>query len=306
MNAMIKISFFFFLNIILSAQFAFAIRDGIEVQSAKFERVVEISSSCSGYMLTERVLLTAGHCGDLIKKKRVTIGRFGKHRDSIRSTREFDYYQEEFGSENYRVVDARIIFKKKEFNEPCMVWGIQIPRCEISTEVYSDIGLIWLRKPVHLETTVAPLFTGELKNDDLLYHYGWGMDPGKESSKLKYTTLNFDSFVHAEGIRSGNFALPKEGQGIPCGGDSGGPIFIKDPDTTELHLAMLGTYSTTGRYIEDQKKACLNPNNYGGGIFVNDYLPWIQETYLAWKNGHRYEHLVKPHLRVDLYDDNPY
>lgn len=127
--------------------------------------------------------------------------------------------------------------------------GEQAKGAEVQVHPSADLALVRLDRAVQAEP--APLGEpGGVQQGQTVQTYGWGATcndrPENEcqSDKLKVANVQVTDLACTD-YRGGPATCAKRGDGIPAGGDSGGPMFAKNPEDGKAY--QVGVASTSDR-----------------------------------------------------------
>ena len=231
------------------------------------------SAICTGVAISERYVLTAGHCID-----RNDNGVY----DGSTEVWQLTFNVNRTGTtEGYAAHHGRSIIHPDYtgFNNPT---------------VNDDLALVELRDDLPAHVPIYPLYRGELSGGETLDLVGYGISGdgvGGYSVGFSYTTKRWGQNVadildvDDEGSGSnelfyydfdgpagngpwGGPTLGNDVETLVGGGDSGGPAFINDNGTWKV--AGVNTFSgSLGPPPQGQF------GEVGGGILLNPYLDWI-------------------------------
>lgn len=218
---------------------------------------------CGGVLLSEKFVLTAGHC-----TKDPRFGPVNKIRIA------FLYKSEIITDANlYKVKE---IYKHPEYKSP---W------------VYNDIALLESDRPMQLGRYAVPacLHDGRPMNDTEVYATGWGSITSRSNTfpdilqkvalerfsndecqqrysniRIRHMPWGYDKKTQ---ICYGHRTLNRDS----CNGDSGGPLQVVHPDIMCMYL-VTGIVSTS--------KWCAQPDMPGINTRVSYYLSWIES--IVW------------------------
>ncbi|OMJ08812.1 Chymotrypsin-1 [Smittium culicis] len=225
---------------------------------------------CTGSLLSDRIVLVAGHC--LVNKAHFLLPLI-------------------------RPKDFRIRFGSSKLNT-----GDQYSRKIKSVHVHEkfrddiyryDIGIIVLEKKIEdsekerLGIEYAKIFNRFVYDDIKTVTLGWGYQSqnGHTSENLLVTDIRLSNGTICkaiEGVYEGNnefnmCSINTEGKGF-CVGDSGGPLVLdgKENYSSEVKNAVVGVSSTVGGIKPDVKCEKINAFN----LFINTYyyIDWISRV----------------------------
>lgn len=140
--------------------------------------------------------------------------------------------------------------------------GEKVTATDIQIHDTADLALVQIDKEV--DTQYSPLGeSGDVSNGDQAQTYGWGAtctdkpEAECQSQIIKVANVNVTDTACSD-YRGGTAVCATRGDGIPAGGDSGGPMFAGDKQ--------VGVASTSDR---QQNTAYTN---------VTEYRDWIKEV----------------------------
>ncbi len=211
-----------------------------DIKLARFRRSKFSRVSCTGFMISSKCMLTAGHCVDNTKVIEFDVPR--NDRGKVQSSEDVDTYE----------VEETIGFQNAGFGRD---WGVLLMKPNKITQVYPGDRYGYFR-----------LSQSEITPGDLIQIKGFGSsrDRNKDST-LKFsegylTDLNITRSIIYH-------------QASSTGGDSGSPIFdAQNGDVVGIHThggcrfdSSQGTQGTNhGTYVSSQSKLvsainrCLN------------------------------------------------
>ncbi|CAH0698638.1 unnamed protein product [Spodoptera exigua] len=217
---------------------------------------------CGGALISEKFILTAGHCiasRDLGPITYVVVGALRRSDAADRS----------------KIYKVKNIIKHPQFQPPAK---------------YNDIALIETENTIKLDQFVVPacLHVGDNINDEKVQATGWGLTQysGSVSDTLQKVVLN--KFTTAEcSAKYQPVRLMKQGFDAQsqlcygdklvskdtCQGDSGGPIQVKSKNITCM-------YTVVG--VTSFGRACGFVGEPGIYTRVANYVPWIES--IVWPN----------------------
>ncbi|KAF9411843.1 hypothetical protein HW555_009448 [Spodoptera exigua] len=217
---------------------------------------------CGGALISDKFILTAGHCiasRDLGPITYVVVGALRRSDAADRS----------------KIYKVKNIIKHPQFQPPAK---------------YNDIALIETENTIKLDQFVVPacLHVGDNINDEKVQATGWGLTQysGSVSDTLQKVVLN--KFTTAEcSAKYQPVRLMKQGFDAQsqlcygdklvskdtCQGDSGGPIQVKSKNITCM-------YTVVG--VTSFGRACGFVGEPGIYTRVANYVPWIES--IVWPN----------------------
>lgn len=213
----------------------------------------DIVSICSGTLIGCRSFLTAAHCVCPITSDTAAACE----RQGVADPRELTVFLQHYGR-----VDVQAVFLNPEF----------------SFTEGGDLALLRLATPVDTVLPAAPNTVDRLPIGTDATIVGFGNSGGPLSSQNDYGVKRFGavrtSLCAADVAPATHVCWDYLGTGSnTCGGDSGGPLFVGDADSTVLAGVTSGGESLT----------CTEPDKgFDTDIFV--HLPWLVET-LAVSEG---------------------
>lgn len=220
----------------------------------------DIKWLCGGTVLSDRFILTAGHCIAHRDWGNVTYAVVG-----ILKRSEVD---------NAKIVGLKRIIKHPDYHPPAR---------------YNDIALLEVETPFKLGPTVIPacLHIGDSVNDDRASATGWGVTVNRGTVENNAETLQkviikkfapdecrtkFPKNRHMKRGLDDSTQIcygDKESNKDTCQGDSGCPLQIKSKKINCMYV-VIGVTSFG--------KACGQPGEPGIYTRVVNYVPWIESV----------------------------
>ncbi|XP_023303877.2 serine protease grass-like [Lucilia cuprina] len=223
---------------------------------------------CSGTLITNQYVLTAGHCADA--KNDIISVRLGEH--DLKSEHDCEHYKKphvvSYCAPPYEDVDIETIILHPEYNANTLENDIALIRLVRSVEFQSHI------KPVCLPIDAGT--TNEIPTDQIVA--GWGVtEKGYASEILLKASIPVQPLAVCQNIYQPNPPLSEAklcAGGVDkrstCRADSGGPLFTAIPyEHYQRRYVQFGITSAGS-------KACGGRHNLPG-IYTNvrTFIPWI-------------------------------
>ncbi|XP_039433007.1 serine protease snake-like [Culex pipiens pallens] len=222
------------------------------------ERGRKYNFFCGGSLISERFVLTAGHCGFLMGVGKPSVVRLGEN-------------DLDDGGEDHADFDIAKFIKHPNYRYK---FG------------YYDIALVRLVDTVLFSKQIRPacLWTGRVMNFTSGVATGFGLtgDAGDSSSTLQKVTLNFVDNRVCDWIFAGTrklatglndaqlcMAAPRGERKDTCQGDSGGPVQVVT-DNAGCTYHVVAITSTGG--------ACGVENSAAVYTRVSSYVDWIEKV----------------------------
>lgn len=132
----------------------------------------------------------------------------------------------------------------------------------------ADLALVELERPT--QATPSPLGTdGAVENGQTVQTYGWGAtttdgnEGDNQSPVLKVADVTVTN-VNGQDYRGGVAVEASRGDGIPAGGDSGGPMFAKS--------------AVDGKYVQVGVASTSDRQSVTAYTKVTEYRDWIKSV----------------------------
>lgn len=203
------------------------------------------TSSCTGTLISDKVILTAAHC---LEGARKTDIRVVFHPD-LRCSSGFDVQTKSISSVDY------IIHEKYGTN---------------SKHVDFDLALLKLAAPAPMHYQTQSLYDGQspLSSDNLLV-VGYGVTEGdaKDSSRMRKTVKSFKNETQL--VDHFLYLNQSTHTGGACAGDSGGPVYVESDGIYKI----IGVNSAV--HGKDMKSAC---RNYSIVTYMPLFADWVKEN----------------------------